>query len=185
MKLIDIVNKIDKSKQNESEVDTQDIGRELGLDNVPYVEQDRLKCYWVGNWYCTDSYVGYRVYFLDNEPAAFSIQQGRKCEESFHWFNLELATKVREYLLSLTQEKELNISICDINEDIGDSYKIEFNAQILNFNRAKLNNEKVEILEKIKHTSYGIDTEVKIKLPNGEEKHVDISDLDFDFHITE
>ncbi|MGP3748792.1 hypothetical protein ACTWKA_15145 [Bacillus sp. 3A_MP1] len=185
MKLIDIVNKIDKSKQNESEVDTQDIGRELGLDNVPYVEQDRLKCYWVGNWYCTDSYVGYRVYFLDNQPAAFSIQLGRKCEESFHWFNLEFATKVREYLLSLTQEKELNISICDINEDIGDSYKIEFNAQILNFNRAKLNNEKVEILEKIIHKSCGIDTEVKIKLPNGEEKQVDISDLNFDFHITE
>ncbi|WP_342490465.1 hypothetical protein [Bacillus sp. FSL R5-0443] len=185
MKLIDIANKIDKSKQNESEVDTQDIGRELGLDNVPYVEQDRLKCYWVGNWYCTDSYVGYRIYFLDNEPAAFSIQLGRKYKESFHWFTLELATKVREYLLSLIQEKELNISICDINEDIGDSYKIEFNEQILNFNRARLNNEKVEILEKIKHTSFGINTEVKIKLPDGEEKHVDISDLDFDFHITE
>ncbi|PRS01365.1 hypothetical protein [Bacillus halotolerans] len=185
MKLIDIANKIDKSEQNRQWVDTDDIGYELRIDNVPCVEQDRLKCYWVGNWYCTDSYVGYRMYFFDDEPAAFSIQLGRKCEESFHWFTLELAKKVREYLLSLNQEKELNISICDINEDIGDSYKIEFNEQILNFNRAKLNNEKVEILEKIKHTTCGIDTKVKIKLPDGEEKHVDINDLNFDFHITE
>lgn len=86
--------------------------------------------------------------------------------------------------MSLTKEKELNISICDINEDIGDSYKIEFNSQIINFDRVKLNNEKVQILEKIKNTTEP-DTEVKIKLPNGAEKHVDISDLDFDFHITE
>ncbi|MGV4321254.1 hypothetical protein [Bacillus mojavensis] len=184
MKLIDIVNKIDKSTQNEDEVNTESIGYELGLDNVPYADQDRIKCYWIGNWYCTDSYVGYRAYFIDNEPVAISTQLGRKCEENFHWFNLELATKVREYLMSLTLEKELNISICDVNEDIGDSYNIEFNAQILNSDRVKLNNEKVEILEKIKHTPYGTDTKIRIKLPDGKEKNVDVGDLRFGFHVT-
>lgn len=183
MKLIDIANKIDKSQQNEDWVDVTEIGEELNID-MSYVEQDRIKCYWVGNWYCTDSYVGYRMYFLDDEPVAFSVQNGRKCSEDFNWFSLEAAAKVREYLLSLmSEEDKLTVTICDINEDIGDTYKIEFNGQILNSDRVSLNNEKVEIAEVIDKHPYGIDTELKVKLSNGEVKHVDIKDLDFGFHL--
>lgn len=185
MKLIDIANTIDKSKQNEDWVDVAPIGNELGID-VPYTEQERLKCYWVGNWFCTDTYVGYRMYFLDDEPVAFTVQNGRKSDENFHWFSQDLAVKVRDYLITLivVTDDELNIVVCDINEDIGDTYKIDFNGQILNRDRITLNNEKVEILERIKNDNYGIiDTELKIKLSNGEVRNVLIEDLDFGYHV--
>jgi hypothetical protein len=184
MRLIDIANRIDKSKENEDWVDIEELGNEFDVD-VPYTEQNRIKCYWIGNWYCTDSYVGYRMYFLDDEPVAFSTQLGRKSDENFKWFNIESAKKVREYLISLINpvNEELNLAVWDINEEVGESFKIEFNAQILSKDRIKLNGEKVEILERIKNKPYGIDTELKIKLQNGDEKHVDIRDLDFGYHV--
>lgn len=181
MKLIDIANGIDKSANNEDWIDTSEIGDELGID-VPYVDQKNLKCYWVGNWQCTDTFVGYRMYFLDSEPIAFTVQNGRKSDEKFHWFSKELATKTRDYLLTLSND-ELHVDICDINKDIGDSYKIDYNSQIIYSNRVKLNNEHVEIIERIKKKPYGIDTELKIKLASGDERHVNIRDLDFGYHV--
>lgn len=186
MKLIEIAGKIDKSKKNEDSVDIYEIGRELDI-NLDWVEQDRLKSYWVGNWYCTDSYVGYKMYFLDDIPVAFSIQEGRKCDENIKWFSKELALKVKEYLITLMIEKEedLYIETCDINEDIGESYKIQFNNQILNSDMAMLNNESIKIIQRIKETpDWGIDQELKIQLANGDEKVVNISELDFKYHLT-
>jgi len=185
MKLIDIANKIDKSERNESYVNTDQFSSEFNYE-FDWVKQDRLKAYWIGNWYCTDSYVGYRMYFLDDEPVAFSIQKGRKWSEKFNWISKELALKVREYLISIMpkREDELNIKICDINEDIGDSYKIEFNSQILNPDNAMLYGESIKILERIKETpDWGIDKMLKIRLSNGKEEIVDIKELDFKYHL--
>jgi len=105
MKLIDIANKIDKSERNESYVNTDQFSSEFNYE-FDWVKQDRLKAYWIGNWYCTDSYVGYRMYFLDDEPVAFSIQKGRKWSEKFNWISKELALKVREYLISIMPKRE-------------------------------------------------------------------------------
>jgi len=184
MKLIDIANKIDKSKKNESQVDTMEFSYELNYE-FDYVNQDRLKAYWIGNWYCTDSYVGYRMYFLDDEPVAVSMQTGRKSNETFEWFSKESALKVRDYLISLmSDDNELNVKICDINRDIGDSYQIGFNNQILNPERAMYNSEAIEISERINDkNNWGIGTELKVKLLNGEEKIVDIKEIDFKYNL--
>lgn len=66
MKILEIANRIDKSEKNEDWISTEDIGNELEM-SVPHVEQDRLKCYWIANWYCTDTWVGLRMYFLDDQ----------------------------------------------------------------------------------------------------------------------
>nr|WP_145401512.1 hypothetical protein [Paenibacillus xylanexedens] len=184
MKLIEIAQRIDKAENNQDWVDTQELGKELGLD-VPWKEQDRIKSYWIGNWYCTDTYVGWKMYFFDDKPVAVSSQLGRKSNEEYEWFNLQLAKEVKEYLLTLIldEEESLNVSICDINEEIGNSFKISFNGQILNKDRAVLNGEKVEILEEIRNKPYGIDDELKIKLLNGDVRHVNVNDLDFSFHL--
>lgn len=185
MKLIEISNKIDKSNRNESYVDVTDFTREFQYD-FDYIEQDRLKAYWIGNWYCTDSYVGYRMYFFDGEPVAISSQLGRKSDEEFEWFSEELALKVRDYLISLMIKKEvqLNFDICDPNEEIGDGYKIQFNSQILNPEHACYNGEPVKILERIKETpDWGIDKELKVQLPSGEVTQMNINDLTFRYHV--
>jgi len=184
MKLIDIANKIDKSQKNESQVDTMEFSSELNYAFY-YVDQNRLKAYWIGNWHCTDSYVGYRMYFLDDEPVAVSMQTGRKSNEEFEWLSKELALKVRDYLISLmSDDNELNIKLCDINRDIGDNYQISFNNQILNPERAIYNGKSIEILEQIKDkNNWGIGTELRIKLLSGEEKVVDIKEIDFKFNL--
>ena len=186
MKLIDIANKINKSEKNESYVDTDQFSSEFNYE-FDWIKQDRLKAYWIGNWYCTDSYVGYRMYFLDDGPVAISSQMGRKCNENFEWFSKELAWKVREYLISImpkVEEDELNITIGNINEEVGNGYKIHYNTQILNPKNAMLNGELVEILERIKDTpDYGIDKNLKVKLSNGEIKIINIEDLDFKYHL--
>jgi hypothetical protein len=131
MKLIDIVQKIDKSQGNESYVDVTDFNCELDL-NLDYTKQDRLKAYFIGNWLCTDSWVGFRMYFLDDEPVAVSSQMGRKSDEEFKWFSKNVALKVRDYLLSLVKENndDLNLTICDLNDEYGDCYTVEFKGNI-------------------------------------------------------
>ena len=184
MKLIDIAKRIDKSKENESYIDIVELGEELNVE-CGYVEQDRVRAYWIGNWYCTDSYVGYRMYFLDDKPVAVSIQQGRKCDEEFAWFGRELALEVRSYLISIMQqEEEISLNFCNINDDIGDSYKISFNSEILNPERATYNGEPIKILERIKENpDWGIDQQLKIELPDTEQKIIDINEIDFKFNL--
>lgn len=184
MKLIDIANTIDKSKKNEDWIDLYELGREFDLD-VPYTDQERLKSYWFGNWYCTDTIVGYKMYFFDDKPVAFSYQKGRKWDEELSWFSENAANDVKAYLVTLLEAKddELNISLVDINKEIGDSYKIEFNAQLLGTKPAKLNGVPVEITKKYNDHPYRIDTQVTIKRPTGEEQDVSIRDLDFSFFV--
>lgn len=188
MKLIDIANKIDKTKLNEDFINVIDFSEEFNYDfySGSYIEQDRLKCYWVENWICTDTLVGTKMYFLDNEPVAVSMRQARKCDEKFKWFSKDLALKVKNYLISLMkeEEKEIDFEICDLNEDIGeDSYKIYYSSQ-LDFNKkAMLKGEDIEIIERVNH-GY-LSNELKIKTHNGEIKVVNIEELDFKFHLAE
>ena len=185
MKLIDIVKRIDKSKGNESYIDIVELGEELNVE-CGYVEQDKVKAYWIGNWYCTDSYVGYRMYFLDDEPVAVSSQIGRKYDETFEWFSKELALKVRDYLISIMSDitEEISLKLCNINDDIGDSYKISFNSEILNPEKATYNGEPIKILERIKENpDWGIDQQLKIELPDNEQKIIDINEIDFKFNL--
>lgn len=184
MNFNEIARRLDRSPGNECYVDVMDIASELGID-LDYAEQERLKAYWVGNWYCTDTYVGYRMYYLDNEPVCFSIQKGRKCDEEFRWFSEEAAQKVQEYLLSLVvkEDDELNIDLLDSDQDVGDSFKIQFSGQMLKSDNALYQSKPVKILERIRHSAYGIDTLLKIELADGSTKEVDIKELDFRFYI--
>lgn len=187
MKIIDIAKNIDKSKENECWVDIQELAHEFDL-YINCIDQEKLKSYWIGNWYCTDTYVGYRIYFLDDEPVCISSQRGRKWDEEFHWFSEKVAEKTKKYLATLVLEKDekLDIEICDINEDIGNSYKIDFNANVLDWSKATLNGESVKFIERIRsEKDYGIDQEVKVELNTGEQKIINIHDLDFKFNLKE
>jgi hypothetical protein len=185
MKLRELAEKIDKSKENEAYVDLTDFDGEFGM-SFDYMDQDRLKSYWAGNWYCTDSYVGYRMYYLDGEAVAFSTQYGRKSNENLYWFSEEAAIKVREYLVSLIlkNEETLNIELADFDKELGDGFTIEFNSQILNDEGATLNGDPVKIICRIKDTpDYGIDRKLMVELQNGQKQEVLITDLVFSYHL--
>jgi len=186
MTLKEIAMRIDKTNKNEDTVCPTDFDEEFD-HNFSYGDQDSLKSYWMGNWCCTDTCVGYKMYFLNDEPVAVSTQPGRKCDVNIEWFSEELALKVRDYLLSLEIEKDkFCFQIEDINHDIGDGYRICYNNQIINNDKAMLNNQHIKILEHIKdEPDYGIGSTLKVELSNGDSKTVDVKDLRFAFNLSE
>lgn len=188
MKLKEIAEKIDKSPENEDRwVDLEEIANELGIFKyIPDPENCRLKAYWIGNWYCTDSWVGYRMYFFDDEPVAVSTQDGRKSNESFEWFGPEAVKKVRNYILSLLDEEDPHVTYGDLEQDIGDHYSIAFNANVLDWSKGRYNGQPFKMLKRIKETpDYGIDTTVVIELPDGSAKVVNVRDIEFMFHVNQ
>ena len=181
MRYVDITNNINKTSKNESWIDIDVIGEELNLDLFNQsIDAERLKAYWIGQWYSTDEYVGFRMYFLDDIPVCFSVQEGRKTDEVFTWFSRENACRVREYLISLMKEKddEVSVDVCDINSEAGDGYHIVFSENVLDWSKATLNGKPVQFIERIRdNPDYGIDTKIKIRDCNNEVLNVDVRDL--------
>lgn len=182
---------VDKSTQFKQEVDiNENLAYRLNLTGFfgTWKEQSRLVFYFIGNWYSTDSYVGYRVYFLDDEPVAVTSQMGRKCDEDFEWVSKEAYNKVREYVKTFRtdDETEAEIDLVNMDEEISEGYKIEFNTQLFDYHKKipLLNGEKVEIieLEKIRE-NFGTDSNVKIKTAGGEEKWINIRELIFPYNL--
>lgn len=70
-----------------------------------WIEQDetnpRFRVYWLKTWYCTDTWVGYRAWFLDDELVAMTYQAGRKYDEEFSWVSKEAYDKSRKVIHEL------------------------------------------------------------------------------------
>lgn len=144
--------------------------------------------FFIKKWYCTDSYVGIRAYFLDDEFLAISNQIGRKMDEDFSFVSESLANKLKIYLESLVfQENQFKLDIIDENfldEEIPSTYKIEYNSQILH-KEGFLNGEKVKIIKSVypwtdKNNYFHT---VQIELPNGKKQKIDCRELDFEYNI--
>lgn len=196
MKLKELIEKIDKSKENESYVNLNSLAEnEFNIFNISWeacVEQEgRLKAYWIQNWHCTDSHVGWRAYFLDDEFVGTSMQLGRKQTEDFDWVSELTLWSVKDFLLSLTvDEQNLNgFTFLDLEEELPEeSYSIEFAGQLLprHFKKAQLNGEPVTIIRTLEGEGKNFDciaTLVEI-LNKGEKRKVDVRDLRFDYYLT-
>lgn len=95
-------------------------------------DTDRFKCYWLAKHLCTDSHVGFRVYFLDDKPIAVSHQAGRKCDENFEWVSMEAFKNTHSFLLSLIEDDELPTpTLVDLGEEIGEGYSVNYVGQLL------------------------------------------------------
>jgi hypothetical protein len=191
MKQSELISRVNKSTQFEDKVQITDELAEAV--NVPlyccWAEQGRLTSYWVSKWYCTDTHVGHKVYFLDGEPVAISSQTSRKAKESFEWISKETYKKLRDYVLTFLElgMEEAEISIANPDEEVGDSYKIHYCSEIFDFHKKIpfYKGEKVEIIEKTKDArGYYISKTVKIKFTNGKTQLVDLEELDFPYNLT-
>ena len=187
MKIKEAFEKVEKTKKNMDWVDLTEIAQELNVDYYGYTDDSDIKCYWLGNWKCTDTWVGYKCYFLNDEPLAFSIQNARKSNEKFYFVSEEMATKARNYILSLiTEEDEMRINtIEDIEEDIKDGYKIHFIDQVLDWRKATYNGEKVKFIEKVVEDGHlpCIATKGRFKMNDNTVKILDIEDLVFLYNV--
>lgn len=181
-----LISEIDKTKPHYPNFER--LAELFNIYELYYSDNERLKCFFIKKWYCTDSYVGVRAYFLDDEFVAISNQYGRKMSEEFSFISKDSINKVKKYLESLVEETDQTdldlIEDDELDEEITSTYKIEYNSQILH-KEAFLNNEKVQIIK----NHYNFDERdkyfhtVKIKLSNGKTKEVDCRELDFEYNI--
>lgn len=90
----------------------------FGFDMGEWDDCEEMKCYFLISWYCTDSWVGVRAYFLNGEFVAISSQIGRKYDQEFEWVSKEAYYKVKEYIASKTLLSKIDIPIIDYEQDI-------------------------------------------------------------------
>lgn len=186
MKIKEIIHRVNKSDQFKCIVYIGDIAESISIDARNYDDQDRLISYYIGSWYCTDSYVGYKVYFFDNEPVAVSAQTSRKATEEVEWLSKECYKKVKDYILTFVQENEDDIQLCNMDEDIGKSYKIHFTGQLFDYHKniPLFKGESVKIIEEEKREdNWGIEKKVKILMKDNTEKWVELQELDFPYNV--
>lgn len=186
MKIKDIIANLDKTEANRCDGVTYDMEHfisELDLscwDVRQSREKPSLKSYWLCNHYCTDSYVGLRGYFLNEEFVCLTMQKGRKCNEIFEWVSVEAQVKVREYILSLDEEDNFEPAtegLIDMEEDLGEGYPLNYVGQSLR-KEVLLKGEMVTITkeeERISETMNFHTIEVQDK--EGKKYEADIRDV--------
>ena len=184
-----LISEIDfNNKKIQCSPDWEELSSIFNINNLYYSEDERLKVYFIKKWYCTDSYVGLRAYFLNGVFVATSYQVGRKADEDFSFVSKALALELKNYLLEISVNEEIEpnydiIDESDLDEEIPNTYKIEFNTQILH-KTALLNGERVEILKT--RYNWGDDRyfhTVEIKNTKGKKEEIHCQELDFEYNV--
>lgn len=188
MKIKEIFENIIKNNRTKDWINLDDVASDLGLSDIwdIYVseEDEKIKSYFFGNWICTDSYVGWKAYFFNDEPMAISYQSDRKSDEQFRYVSEDMANKVKDYLLTLRKDNGINFELLDMEEDLGAGYSICYNSQVLDWSNMYHNGVKVELVETCKSESgYDISQKIRIRYENLEEYEVDIRDIKFGYFV--
>lgn len=124
MKIVDLLMKLDTSEANEDKwVDINSLAeRHFDIYNLPYTDEHEIKVYWLGKHLCTDTNVGYRVYYFRDQRVAVSCQPARKSDEVFYWVGIDEYKLVYQYLLSLVETPE--IEILNLDEEMPNMYSL-------------------------------------------------------------
>lgn len=182
MKLREVLENIDKSEKNSSWINLEEFAYYFGLNfYLDDRKNERLKSYFFKNWYCTDQYVGGRAYYFDDKIVCISYQQSRGDSKHFEWVSKYNHDQVKNYLLSLLfDEDNEEIDICDLEIEVGDGYKVEYNSQFLTHDVIfEPTHQEVKIIDKNdehfqKNENF---QKVKIQFFNGDEKIVNTNEI--------
>lgn len=153
MKLADLISKIDIEKVVQTRPNIYNLLEEFDLTyRYSYDKadaQDRFFSEYVSVAYCTDTWVGLKVYVFDREVVAFSSQIGRKYDEVFHWVSREAYNKVKEFCLSFVILVEDSINLIDDEEIADEGYTLHFSGELISniHKTAKLNGEVVNVVK--------------------------------------
>jgi hypothetical protein len=196
MNFKELISKIDIDKVIENDYDKRSgfddlvmyFEYENDLDYKRVDSQGRLFGAYLVGWYCTDTWVGMRVFVFDREVVAFSMQTARKNDEEFEFVSKEAYDKVKDFIRSFTNEPEDEVPLIDPEEKVLDSeyYKIEYEGQLIRHtfhHTAILDGETVTVPPKkilIDFKKYHIlNNKVNIIHNDGREEEVDVDRLKF------
>lgn len=153
MRHIDAIKRVDRSPNNSTNPNYSEFCDELGITS-DYCSSwnskfnKRVRGYYLIKWLCTDTYVGYIVYYLDDEPVAVSWQSARKSDREYEFISKESAEKVRDFILSIQELSVPTFSLLDPNEEIDDFYSVNYTSQLLT-NEGFVDGKHCTILEQL------------------------------------
>jgi len=186
MNLFELIPLIIKSKSNEAWVDIGFIANELSIDpSFIFGENTRLTSYWLKSWMCTDTVVGIRVVYLDDEPVMMISQGGRKCDKLVKWLSQEAITATHDYITSLIEDEAYHGLEIAQDVDFSNGYRISYNSQLMPHHTVARYMATDEIVKIVEIGSGRIDTNVTIEKKDGELEEVHLHSLIFPYHIDE
>lgn len=190
MKMRDLINSVDRSEKNSTSADIDDFCRELNLNEYPGWNKqfdEAVKGYWLIKWLCTDTWVGYCVYYMNDEPIAISVQTARKNPTAYEFISIEAATKVRKFILDCLGESEFTPTLVDLDEETDPYYTVSYSGQLL-VDKGLYHGREVTVVRKCYRWD---DPELKMEEmmvqyePNGEPFKIDVCDFNIPLHVNE
>ena len=131
MKLIEAIQRVDRSDANSGYAGDEFFSDLMGQSVYLDVNADRIQCCNLFPWYCTDTWVGGMVYYLDDRPLAFGFQSARKSQETVKYVDTEVLKDAREYVSSLIHGDIIEPHLIDPDEEIGEDYTVAYREQLL------------------------------------------------------
>lgn len=180
----EIFENVNKVESNEEWIDIEKIlnDMDIGYYGYDHKPNTKIKSYWVSVWMCTDTYVGLRAYFFEDEPLALSYQPYRKSDEKFYYVSKKMYDRLKTYVLFLIEdEDEYSFNLLDMDENIGDGYSIDYSNNLIRglHKHARFNGYKVKIIGNANPKDY-ISQKLIIE-KDGNESVVNIQDLEFPY----
>lgn len=187
MLLEELIQRLDKSDTNKQNIDVEhlqeilqyEFGMGMNLDNSK--AQTRVTCYWLANWYEDESWLGFKVYFLDERLLATSYT-ATPGDEDFTFANADIEKELKAYILTFEKEKEpyTDNHYINLTMDLGDGYKLSYAYELVATHVMYLG-QKCEVVE-----SRHDDTDIKIQMSCMDETSivtVDINQVDVCYNI--
>lgn len=130
MKAIEVLKRVDRSKENIGYVGDEFLSDLMGRELYYYGDNPRLQVYYLAPWYCTDTWVGADVYYLDDRPLAYSFQSARKSKPVFQYVDRDVHRDAREYVATLVDDVT-TVKFIDPEEDFPETYRVGYREQLL------------------------------------------------------
>lgn len=186
LKLLDALSKVDRS-QPAQYVDSFELVDALSIDSygaIPVAFEERVTSYWLIKWLCTDTWVGLRALYFDDELVGQIWQDARKSSAVITFVSIASAERLRDYLL--TANPESKYPLINPAEELEDTYGVAYSSQLL-VTSGLYQNKPVTVVEDsiIRGHSGSIDawSKIRVRTVNGEEIKISLEDFDIPLHM--
>lgn len=158
-----------------------EMGEHFGLYPNSNESQTELESCWIQKWYCTDTWVGIKAYFLRKQFVGISCQNARKAKRNYFWKDKASAKKVERYILQFckTEEKESWMLTEDIlEEEMGETFQLKWASQLIHkkvfYGDPAKGGKVVEVIGRASNNM--LETKIKINC-DGKEMIVETSEI--------
>lgn len=147
----------------------------------------RVREHYLIKWYCTDTWVGTCVYYMDDEPIAISTQDARKSDKIYEFISEEAASKVRDFILELiAKDYPPCYDLIDMNKDVDEFYSVSYTGQLLE-PIGMFEGRKCTLIKKPKgglvDGVYHVPTTIIVYFEDGTHKEIDVKDFKIKVNI--